>query len=128
MTSTPNIWNISDAIQIELFVGNPNTGAGETGEASNITLTIQRMSDNKYWNGLSWTSSSTNLTMTEIDATNQKGRYTYTLAGSANNQADKYIVHAIVDDPPLFEAMDAYELHVSRENIRTYESEPSIRS
>lgn len=124
MSESPHIWEIGKLIQIELFIGDPNTGAGSTGQVANITFTIRR-SNNDYWTGAAWSSTLTTLTMTEVDATNNKGRYIYSLSSAANNQEDKYIAHVIVNDPPTFAAMEAYELHVSRDTIvRVYESEP----
>lgn len=123
MTDSPHIWEISESIPIEIFIGDPNTGAGSTGQALNITLTIQR-SNNDYWTGLAWSSTLTPLAVTEIDATNQKGRYIYVLSANANSQADRYIAHAIINDPPTFQNMEAYELHISKEGVRLYESEP----
>ena len=126
MTSGPRIWDIGEAIPFELFVADPSDGSGITGQVANITFTIQRFSDNKFWTGSAFSSTLTTLTVTEVDSTNQQGRYTFTLPASANNQADKYIAHAIVDNPPLIDGAENYELHTSRDlDLRVYESEPA---
>ena len=126
MSDQPNIWNIDELIPIELFVADPTEGTGLTGQVSNITLTIQRFSDNRYWDGSGWVVSLSPLTVTEVDSTNQKGRYTFTLSAVANAIADKYIAHVIVNNPPLLNNSETYELHVSRNlDVRVYESEPS---
>jgi len=126
MAVAPKIWNISESIPIELFVANPNTGAGQTGLVSSITLTVQRDSDSKFWNGITlFVSSLTTITMTEVDSTNQKGRYRVVFPASLNSSANKYVVHAIVDSPPLFRGAENYEVIVTREGVRLYESEPA---
>lgn len=123
MTNSPYIWDIDELIPFELFVADPSTGIGLTGQVANITFTIQRFSDNRYWTGSAWSTSLTTLTVTEVDATNQKGRYTFTLSAAANNQADKYIAHAVVINLPLINSSENYELHVSRNlEVRVYES------
>ncbi len=125
MTSGPKIWNIGESIPIEIFVLNPSDSSGLTGQVANITFTIQRFSNNQYWTGSAWSVTLTPLTVTEVDETNQKGRYTYTLSAAANAQADKYIAHTIVDNAPLIDGAEDYELHVSRDlEVRIYESNP----
>lgn len=124
MASSPNTWNVDDPIYITLFLADPTTEAGLTGKASKITLIIQRLSDDKYWTGSAWSATKTNLTMTEEDATNLPGTYTYTLSAAANNQADFYRVFSTVDDPPDFNGNQDTELHMSRDlEVRVYESE-----
>jgi hypothetical protein len=124
MADKPYIWNIGDEIPVEIFVMNQNDGTGLADQQSYITLTIQRASDNYYWTGLAWSSTKTDLTVNQADATNQPGRYTYTLSSSANAAADRYIVFIRVSNPPTVEG-DSYEVHVSRQqDVHIYESEP----
>lgn len=126
MSESPLIWDIGEDIIFEIFIQDPSTGFGLTGQSSFITLTIQRNSDDKYWNDSSWVVSLSALSATEVDSANQRGRYTYTLSGSAGNtQADRYLLHVIVNNPPTIQA-DSYEVHVSRNlDVKIYESEPS---
>lgn len=126
MTSSPLIWNIDEDIIVEIFVEDPSTGLGLTGQAGFLTLTIQRNSDSRYWNGSTWIVSLTSLSPTEVDSSTQRGRYTYTLSGTTGNtQADRYLVHCIINNPPTIQ-VDAYEVHVSRSlEVKIYESEPS---
>ena len=125
MATGPNVWNIGDDVVIELSVLDPNTSLGLTGQSSFITLTIKRASDSKYWTGSTYTTTFTTLTMTEVDATNEPGRYRYTLAGGAGNPtANKYYVHSTISNPPTIEG-DDYEIHVSRDlTVNVYETEP----
>jgi len=125
MTESTNTWNIGESIPIELFIMDPDDGSGLTGLVSKITLTIQR-SDDRYWNGTIWIVALSTLTMIEVDSVNQKGRYNFILPASANAQADRYVAHAIVDDPPIINEAEDYEIHVSRLlDIRLYESQAS---
>ena len=120
-----DVWNINEQIPIEIFVANPVTGGGLAGLVSNITLSIQRNSDGRYWDGLSWQSYFSSVSALEVDSINQRGRYKYTLPGSANLIADKYSAHVMVNYPPLLNNVDNYELYVSRDlNVTLYESEP----
>jgi len=124
MTDTPLMWNIGESIPINLFVMDVNDGQGLTGQEAFITFTIQR-SDDKYWTGAVWSATLTALSFDEVDSVNQPGRYLYTLSASANNQADRYIVHANISNPPTIEC-DSYEIHVSRDlTVSFYESEPA---
>lgn len=124
MSDGPNIWDVSEDITIEVFVADPDTGLGLSGQSGFITLTIKRDSDEKYWTGSAWSDTLTNLTTNETDETNEPGRYNYVLSGSAGNvQADRYVAHAKIDNSPTIEG-DSYEVHVSRITaIRLYESE-----
>lgn len=125
MAGGPHIWNIGDDIISELLVLDPSTGEGLTGKVSKITLTIKRDSDTKYWSGTQWVSSRTELSVFEVDPTNEPGRYTFNLPGSTgNNKADRYVMFFRIDDPPTVEGIDV-DVHVSREqDVRLYESEP----
>lgn len=117
-------WNINESILINIFVSDPNTGEGLTGETNNIFITIQRTSDSRYWSGTGWGSSRVELDVAEVDATNSPGRYTYTLPSSANTSANRYIVYAHIDDSPIIVA-DSFEMHISRDlTYKQYESEP----
>ena len=118
------LWDIGEAINFEIFVGDPNTGVGLTGQTAYLTLTIQRDSDDKYWSGVSWTAPRTELTPSEVDSVNEPGRYLYTLSSSGNAIATRYVAHANIDNAPTIQA-DTYEVHVSREtDVRIYEAEP----
>lgn len=120
--SGPNVWDINENIIANILVTDPSTGLGLTGQASYITLKIRRTSDDKYWNGSNWKSSVQTLSVTETDAANEPGLYTYTLTG--NNSANKYFFHITISNPPTIEANDS-EIHVSRDlTVRVYESEP----
>lgn len=122
MVQGPNIWAIGVSIPLQLFIVDPNTAQGIEG-VSDITFTIQRLSDNKYWTGTTWSSSETNLVMTESGS----GRYTYSLSASGNSQADIYLVHGIVTDiTHQIDAAENFEIHVSRIiDTRVYELEPA---
>lgn len=66
--------NISNTVDFLLIVGN----VGITGQT--VTLNIRRNSDTapkKWWDGNSWETTKTALSMTEFDSTNCKGLYTY---------------------------------------------------
>lgn len=125
MSDGPNIWNIGDDIVLEIFIADPTTGYGLTGQDEYTEITIRRDSDMKFWSGSSWVTSLTTLTPLEADSTNQPGRYTYTLPGVGGNvQADRYLMHVNVSNPPTVEG-SSYEAHVSRQqNVHVYESEP----
>ena len=113
MSDSPRLWNIGENIVIDLFVGDPNTGNGLTGQTAYITLTIEKASIGMYWNGSSYSASISSLTMTEVDSTNYPGLYRYTLSGSVGNvTADKYYIHANVSNSPTVEG-DSYETHIS---------------
>jgi len=125
MTDGPNVWDIGDDINIELTLNDPVDGTGLTNQQAFITLTIQRVSDFRYWTGSAWSPTPATLSMTQADATYQPGRYFYVLPGTGGNiQADKYVAHVNVDNPPTVQG-DAYEVHVSRQQaVRFYEAEP----
>lgn len=107
-----NTWNIGETVPINLFLLDVDTGLGLTGQTAYITLTIQR-SDNLYWTGLAW-GALTLLTMSEVDSTNAPGRYLYTLSAVGNNQADRYMCHAKVDNTGVLVG-ENFELHISRD-------------
>jgi len=107
-----NTWNISETIPINLFLLDPSTGLGLSGQVAYITLTIQR-SDNLYWTGSAW-GTLTLLTMAEVDSTNAPGRYLYTLPAEGNAQTDRYLAHAKVDNVGVL-AGETFELHISRD-------------
>ena len=126
MSDGPNIWDIGDDIILEIFIGSTSTGLGLTDQDGYTEITIRRDSDSKWWTGSAWSSTQTILAPTEADATNQPGRYTYTLPGTAGNiQADRYVMHASVDNPGTVEG-SSYEIHVSRQqDVRLYEAAPA---
>jgi len=126
MADGPNIWNIGDDIVLEIFIGSPTTGLGLAGQDGYTDVTIRRDSDSKWWAGSTWSTTRTLLAPLETDSTNQPGRYTYTLPGTAGNiQADRYIMHVKVDNPPTVEG-SSYEAHVSRQqDVKIYEAEPA---
>jgi len=124
MTEGPNIWEIGSEIPVELFVMDPVTNLGKTGLAGFITLRIQRNSDSQYWDGANWTAAPIALSMTEVDPVNQQGRYLYTLPDAANDQADRYVAHAIVNSVDF--KGENYEVHISRTtSVTLYEAEPA---
>jgi len=125
MVDGPYIWDVGDAINFELFVGDPDTGVGLSGQTSFMTLTIQRDSDSRFWSGTAWVVSRTTVSFTEVDATNEPGRYKYTLSGITGNViATRYVGHANINNPPTIEG-DSYEVHVSRiTDVKIYEAEP----
>lgn len=127
--SSPHIWNIGEDIIIELFVGDPSTGLGLTGQTAFITLTIQQSTSGKYWNGSSYVTGVFSLSMSEVDSTNSPGLYRFTLPAAVGNAiANKYFMHTSVSNPPTVEG-DDYSIHVSRDTeVKIYESEPAIRS
>jgi hypothetical protein len=123
-------WEINKDITVNLFVTDPDTGEGLTGQVSFISLTIRRSVDDFYWTGSIWTSTVTTLTMTENDATNSPGRYSFILDKTGNTQANAYIAHAHIENPPTITG-DTYEIHVSQlpfavaSDLRVYEAEPA---
>jgi hypothetical protein len=117
-------WNIGESIPINLLVYDPDSGEGLTGRAGLITLTVQRADDLRFWNGSNWIATLTELSMAEIDSTEEKGRYEYVLPSTANQVASRFYAHAAINDPPTI-VSDSYELHVSRDLTTSfYESEP----
>jgi len=125
MVDGPNIWDVGEGIPIEIFIGDPNTGAGVSGQTAFITLTIQRDLDNRFWSGAGWVVPRTTVSVVEEDATNEPGHYTYLLSSTANAAATRYVAHVLIDNPPMFESVSAYEVHVSRvTDVKVYESEP----
>lgn len=125
MVDGPFIWDVGDPISFEIFVGDPDTGIGLTGQAGFITLTIQRDSDSRFWSGSAWVVTRTTVSPTEVDAINEFGRYRYVLSGITGNViATRYVVHANIDNPPTIQG-DTYEVHVSRiTDVKIYEAEP----
>ena len=124
MVDGPNVHEVDAEIKIEILISDPNTGSGLSGQASFTYVTIQRDSDLRYWTGTSWSATRTTLTPTEVNATTDTGRYTITLPASANDSANRYVVHTRVNNPPTIEG-DDYEVHISRStDVRVYESEP----
>ncbi len=124
MSDNPFIWNIGESIPINLYLTDPNTGLSLPGQDGYLSLTIQR-SDNLYWTGTAWAATLTVLAFEEVDAVNYPGRYLYTLSSSGNSQANRYMVHASINNPAVLVG-DAYELHISRDlTTKFYESEPS---
>ncbi len=126
MADGPNIWNIGDDIVLEIFIVGPATGLGVTDQDGYMEITIRRDSDSKWWTGSAWSTTRTVLEPLQSDSTNQPGRYTYTLPGTAGNiRADRYLMHVTVDNPGTVEG-SSYEAHVSREqDVRLYEAEPA---
>ena len=126
MSDGPNIWNIGDDIVIEIFLVNVTDGLALTGQDVYTEITIRRDTDSKWWTGTAWSTTRTVLYPLETDSTNEPGRYTYTLPGTAGNiKADRYVFHVKADNPPTIEA-SSVESHVSRQqNIRIYEAEPA---
>lgn len=126
MTETPNIWQVGEAIPFELFLMDPSTKFGVTGQVAFITLTVKRLSDNLYWNGTNWVVGLTAVPITEPDDTVEKGRYIYTLAAISNTQEDVYLFHAVINNPGLPFTGENYEQHRSQvTDVRVYEAEPS---
>lgn len=127
MTETPNVWDINEDIPFELFVVDPVTGLGVTGQTAFITLSIKRLSDDLFWNTTVWASGFAGLSVTEPDATNQPGRYTFVLDGpTGNDQEDVYLFRAVVANPSLPNINgENYEQHKSRtSNVVVVEAEP----
>lgn len=124
MTNGPYTWNDQDTITEDLFVGDPNTGLGITGQAAFITITVEKASTSLFYTGSDYTSAvPVDLAMTEVDATNSPGLYRFTLTAV---DIDKYYMHVSVNNAPTAEG-DDYSTHVVRDmDIKTYESEPVI--
>lgn len=128
MSDVLNIWHIDVDIVVDLFVGDPNTGQGLTGQTAFITLTIEKASTGKFYNGTDYTALTPYaLTMTEVDATNSPGLYRYTLPASVNTEVDKYYMHTSINNPPLVVG-DDYSIHDVRDDhiVRVYEQEPVL--
>jgi len=128
MTEVPHVWNIGEAIPLEIYVQDPaNPGNGLTGQIAFIILTIARASDGQYWDGVAWQVSLSTIAqaqgLSEPDATNQPGRYLYMLPAAANAQGDRYIVRGRINNLGIPLTGDNYEVHVSRvTDLRVYES------
>lgn len=120
-----NVWGKDVSIIIDLFVGDPSTGEGLTGQTSYIALTIEKASTGNFYNGTSFTASTPySLTMTEVDATNSPGLYRYTLPASVNTVVERYYMHSSINNPPTIEG-DDYSIHDVRDTVvRVYEMEP----
>jgi hypothetical protein len=91
-----------DALRIEFHLSNncvPVTGA-------TITCTVKRLSDNKYWTGTIW-DVITALSLTEYDATNNKGYY-YRTPFTPASLADTIVVSIKYNDG----TNDLYETHI----------------
>ena len=116
------IWEVGDDIYVEIFVGDPATGAGISGQTAFIALTIQRDYDSKFWTGSAWSATRTTLLITEVDSVNELGRYVYILPSTANTLITRYSAHGLINNPPMFENVDSYEFHFSRVT-KFYESE-----
>jgi len=71
-----------------------SAGAGETG--ATIDLSIRREDDNTFWNGTIWTTYTT-VTMTEVDATNLPGLYSYNLSAAPSADTVLYILATTAD-------------------------------
>ena len=123
------VWETNVAITVNIFVLDPESGDGYTGQTSYITLKIRRTVDDYYWSGSNWVTAVSTLTVTELDSTNSPGHYVYILPKTANTQARTYIAHANIDNPPTVTG-DSYEIHISQApyataaDLRLYESEP----
>ena len=92
---------IGESVPVEIIVLD-NSGDGYTGQAANISLVIQRLSDGYYWTGAAW-GSATTLTITEIDATHQPGRYNYVLPAAQNASVDRYTAYIIINAGMILE-------------------------
>jgi len=127
MADSPNIWGIGEDIIIDLIVADPITGNGLPGQVAFITLTIEKRSISKFWNGSIYVAAPFDLVMSEVDSINSPGLYRYILSGAAGNQeSDQYFVHANVSNFPTVEG-DDYSIHVSRDTeVKVYESEPRV--
>jgi len=127
MVEHPYIWDIGEDIIMDTFVGDPNTGLGLTGQT--VKITIEKRSISQFWTGSAYSVTRTELDMTEVESTDEPGRYRFVLPGSPGNvTADTYFVHSFVRNAPTVEG-DDYSIHVSRDlEARVYETEPSIRS
>lgn len=77
---------------------------GVTGESP--VVSIQRLSDSKYWNGSSWQVVAITVSMSEYDSTNFPGMYRYIL--TAGN--DTYFIR--YKNTGTY-ALDMYELYIS---------------
>ena len=118
-------WGLNETIEINLFVGDPESSQGLVGQVPYLVLTIQDQSTNNYWNGTSFNTPVAPLTFTEVDQVNQPGRYTYLLPATMNTTPNRYVAHSFINNPPLLVG-DSYELHVTRDLLlKVYESEPA---
>lgn len=126
MVDSPHTWSTGDDIIIDLFVGDPSTGLGLTGQSGFITLTIEKRSTGKFWNGSTYVASAT-LSMTEVDSSNSPGLYRYVLDSSGNLSEEQFFVHASISNPPTIEG-DDYSIHITKDvtTVNLYESEPRV--
>jgi hypothetical protein len=127
MVDSPHVWDIGEDIIIDLAVADPITGNGLTGQAGFITLTIEKRSLGRFWNGALYVASPFSLSMTEVDSTNSPGLYRYVLDGTTGNvEVDQYFAHANVSNFPTVEG-DDYSIHAVRDaQVKVYESEPRV--
>src|SRR5882724_1000982 len=66
-------------------------GTGITGQTP--TVTLQRLSDSFYWTGTGFTSTFTEVPLTEVDSVNQPGLYSVTFNQGIDNNPNAYTAY-----------------------------------
>lgn len=75
-------------------------GSGSTGKT--VTLHIQQLSDDQWWNGSAWQAGVATVAMTEVDATNLPGLYEYVMpAGGLDESAAEAGYRFRVSEPTV---------------------------
>ena len=124
-------WDLETSIPLFLEIANSN-GVGVTGSDPHVA--IRRYStdngvllDNYYWNGTGFTVTPTSASMTQVDATNYPGLYTYFFSQSLVQSGTLYNVYFKHNSTPVGFST---ERHVflsgadgSTVTVRLYESE-----
>jgi len=113
MPSDQKLWNLGDDFPIDIAAIDSDTGLGVVGIASDIEVTIQRVSDEQWWSGSSWGPSPTVLVPFEVDGTNLPGLYRYVFSGNTSLVEERYLVRINIDSVGLI--LNEYELHVCRQ-------------
>lgn len=126
-------WPLASDIDLFLSLGEID-GSPLTGSAPLVSIrrysNISGNLDNYYWDGSSsFTATPTFLSMSEVDATNSPGLYTYKFEQSSIQQEIHYNVYYKNDNPVGF----SVENHIVTNSVtdvsdlRVYESEPDPR-
>ena len=127
-------WSIANDVVLNLQLVDTD-GTGLTGAAPLVS--VRRLKslngvilDGYYWNSASFVSTPTFLSMSEYDATNTAGLYTYTFSQSLEQNEYIYSIYYQHDTDPVgfdFETHYFVNTLTGSGDVSIYESEPSIR-